>query len=133
MTNQSLLLVDWSALLGGGVVATVAFLALVERLRRTFSTRQELASLAEKVDSLQRLCADLEETSLQAAERSRMVERDQKQQWRRLADQVLRPLQRTTAKLEGVKEAQAGQAATLDQIVQRIDRLDITPGRRSER
>ena len=133
MDTRSLLLLDWSALAGGGFVATVAFLALVERLRRTFSTRQEFSSLAERVDALQRLCAGLEETSIQATERSRIMERDQKEQWKRLTDQVLRPLQRTTTKLEGVKEAQAGHAATLDQIVQRVDRLDATLRNRAER
>lgn len=55
------------------------------------------------------------------------MEREQKHQWERIAEQVIRPLERITDKLEAVGEIQAAQAAALEHILQRLDRIDTGP------
>jgi hypothetical protein len=49
MTSDVVLTLGWTEIAGGGFVLTVAFLALVERLRRTFATRAELKGMRERV------------------------------------------------------------------------------------
>lgn len=47
--------------------------------------------------------------------------------------ELVGPLQRIAEGLERVGEAQAAQAAALERILQRLDRLDPAPGRAAER
>lgn len=116
--------VDISVLVGSGVGVTVLLLALVERLRRTFATRQDLNGLGERLTALQSLYLPLRETVDELRERLATAETEQRHQWERIAEQVIRPLERITDKLEGVAEVQAAQAASLEHIGQRLDRTD---------
>ena len=115
---------DMLALVGGGTAATVLLLALVERLRRTFATRQDLNGLGDRVAALQTLYLQVREGVDDARERIATTEAEQRHQWERIAEQVIRPLERITDKLEGVAEAQAAQAAALEHIGFRLDRAD---------
>jgi hypothetical protein len=94
MIEASALMLDWPAVVGGGFVVSVLFLALVERLRRTFVARAEL-------------------------------------------EQAMRPLDRVTERVEALREMHAAQAAVLEQMLQRLDRLDSAgisgPGRARRR
>lgn len=124
MNSETVLRLEWSALLGGGAVASVLLLALVERLRRTFATREELNGLGDKFNALQSLYLQVRETADEARSRAIANQAEQKQQWERIAEQVIRPLERITEKLEAVGEAQAAQASTLEYIGKRLDRAD---------
>lgn len=118
---------DVSALLGSGFAASVLLLALVEWLRRTFATRQELNGVRESLQALQSLYLQVRETADEARSRASAAQAEQKHRWERIAEQVIRPLERITDKLEGVAEIQAAQAAALDQIGRRLDRADNQP------
>lgn len=124
VSSDSVLRLEWSALLGSGFVISVLLLALVERLRRTFATREELNGVGEKFQALQSLYLQVRETADEARARATAAQAEQKNQWERIAEQVIRPLERITEKLEGVAETQAAQAAALDQIGRRLDRAD---------
>jgi biopolymer transport protein ExbB/TolQ len=119
------LTLDLPVVLGTG--ATVLLLALVERLRRTFATREELNGVGDRVNALQTLYLQVREAADDARQRIAAAEAEQRHQWERIAEQVIRPLERITDKLEGVAEAQAAQAAIMEQIGRRLDRADATP------
>lgn len=108
-------------------------LALVERLRRTFATRQDLNGLGDRLTALQSLYLPLRETADELRERLVASEAEQRHQWERIAVQVIRPLERITDKLEGVAEVQAAQTASLEHIGQRLDRTDAQGGVRPTR
>jgi hypothetical protein len=120
--------VDVSTLVGSGIGATVLLLALVERLRRTFATRQDLNGFGERLSALQSLYIQVRESADDARERVGATEAEQRHQWERIAEQVIRPLERITDKLENVAEAQAAQAAALQHIGIRLDRADSAAG-----
>jgi hypothetical protein len=121
---------DVSTLVGSGFVARVLLLALVERLRRTFVSQQELSGLDDRLKALQGHYLQVRETADEARERARANQAEQEHQWERIAEQVIRPLERITERLEAVCEAQAAQAAALDFIGKRLDEAD---GRRKPR
>jgi hypothetical protein len=116
--------IELPELLGGGTAATVIMLALVEWLRRTFATRHDLNGMGDRVAALQSLYLQVRESADEARERSTAVEAEQRHQWERIAEQVIRPLERITEKLEGVAEGQAAQASALEHIGLRLDRSD---------
>ncbi len=116
--------VDVPMLVGSGTAATVLLLALVERLRRTFATRQELNGFGDRLMAMQSLYLQVREGVDEARERIAATEAEQRHQWERIAEQVIRPLERITDKLEGVAEVQAAQAAALEHIGARLDRAD---------
>lgn len=124
MDSDAVLTLDWPAIAGSGFVLSVLFLALVERLRRTFASRADLDELNDKLTALQSLYLQAREAADLARELATAVERDQRHQWERIAEQVIRPLERITDKLEAVGEVQAAQAAALEHILQRMDRID---------
>ena len=124
MSRDAVFSLDWAAVAGSGFVVTVLLLALVERLRRTFAARQDLDGVGTRVNALQALYLQTREAADEARERSAVAEREQLRQWERVADQVIRPLERVTEKLEAVSEIQAAQAATLEQLGRRLDRTD---------
>jgi hypothetical protein len=115
---------DWPVITGSGFVVTVLFLALVERLRRTFASQSDLNGVGERVNALQTLVIQLREGLDENRERVVAVETEQKHQWERVAEQVIRPLERITEKLETVTEAQAAQAAALEHIGRWLDRIN---------
>jgi hypothetical protein len=94
MTSEVVLTLGWTEIAGSGFAVTVALLALVERLRRTFATRAELKGMRER---------------------------------------VIRPLERVTDKLETVGEVQAAHAVALENVLQRLDRIEAAPARGKSR
>ncbi len=128
MNTQGIVTLDWSAIVGSGFVVGVLFLALVERLRRTFASRQELNGLGEKFSALQSLYLQVRETADEARERALSTQTEQRHQWERVAEQVIRPLERITERLDSVCAAQAAQAATLDHIGRRLDQAEELRG-----
>jgi len=121
---------DWPALVGSGFAASVLLMALVERLRRTFATRQDLNGLGDRLNDLQQAWVQVRDTAESAQDLAERVQADQKNQWMRVAEQVIRPLERITEKLEAVSVAQASQAAALEQISRRLDGTERRgPGR----
>lgn len=115
---------DWPALVGSGLVTTVIFLALVERLRRTFATQVDLNGLGDRVNAMQTLYIQLRESNDEFRTRLATLESEQKHQWERVAELVIRPLERITEKLEVVSEIQVAQKSTLEHIEKRLDRTD---------
>jgi len=124
VSNLSEWTVDVPTLAGSGFALGVLLLALVERLRRTFATRQELNGVGDRLNALQSLYLQVREAADEARERVGATEAEQKHQWERIAEQVIRPLERITEKLEATSEAHAAQAAVLEQIGKRLDRTD---------
>lgn len=129
VSSDTALSIDWPALAGSGFVATVLLLALVERLRRTFATRQELNGFGDRLNALQSLYIQVREAADEARDQANACRAEQRHQWERVADQVIKPLERITEKLEGVSEIQAAQTATLEHIGKWLDRH---PGSREE-
>ncbi len=122
---------DWPAIAGSGFVVSILMLALVERLRRTFATRQEVDGLAKRLSALQSLYLQAREAANQAREQALAVGTEQRHQAERIAEQVIRPLGRIAEKLESLSEAQIVQASTLDQVCKRLDQAEsVRPLRR---
>ncbi len=63
-----------SALLGSSMGIAVMFLALVEGLRRTFATRQDLHGLAQRMAAMERACRQAHATAEEARERARIAQ-----------------------------------------------------------
>ncbi|MBW3630042.1 MAG: hypothetical protein KY464_12185 [Gemmatimonadetes bacterium] len=128
--------VDVSTLLGSGFAASVLLLALVERLRRTFVTRQELTGLEGKFHALESLYLQVRDAA--DANRDQLVEirTEQRHHWERTAEHVIKPLGRMAERLDEIGGAQASQASTLEHIGRRLDRVEEslhsapTPARR---
>jgi len=121
---------------GISTAATVLFLAMVERLRRTFATRHEMNGLGERLTALHTLYVQVRESADEARERAVAAETEQRRQWERITEHVVRPLDRITEKLEGVAEGQAAQAAALEHLAARADHWrngDDPPPKRSKR
>jgi len=115
---------EMATFVGAGTFATVLLLALVERLRRTFATRQDLNGVGEKLTAFQTLYVQVRESVDAARDRIAAAEAEQHHRWEQINQQVIRPLQRVTDKLEGVLEVQAAQGAALEHIRERLDRAD---------
>ena len=128
VSDTPLYTIHWSDVVGGGLVGSILLLALVERLRRVFATRADLNGLGDRVNVLHATHTQLRESVDEARERLSMVENEQRHHLERVAAQVIRPLERITEKLENVMEAQAAQAASLEHIVKRLDRMDVRKG-----
>lgn len=73
-----------SALLGSSVGIAVMFLALVEGLRRTFATRQDLHGLAQRMAAMEAICLQARATAEEARERARITQALLEQTERRL-------------------------------------------------
>jgi acyl-CoA reductase-like NAD-dependent aldehyde dehydrogenase len=130
--TEAVLTLSWQTIAGSGFVATVLLLALVERLRRTFATRQELNGLGDRMNALQSLYLQVREAADEARDRAVSAQAEQKHQWERVAEQVIRPLERITEKLESVSEIQAAQTASLEHIGRWLDRTN-TPNQLTRR
>ena len=72
------------ALFDTSVAIAVAFLALVEGLRRTFATRQDLHGIAQRIAALEALCMQAQLTADEARERARIAQALLEQMERRL-------------------------------------------------
>ncbi len=127
MTSDVVLTLGWPEIAGSGFALTMSFLALVERLRRTFATRADLNGVGERFTALESLYLQVREAADEARERAGSVEIAQRHQWERVAELVIRPLEKITDKLEVVGEAQAAHAVALENILQRLDRIDEVP------
>lgn len=121
MMSTPILTLDWPAIAGGGFVASVLFLALVERLRRTFVSRDELVVLMKKLDTMQGLYLQVREAAEDARARAATLQAEQERQWERVAEQVVAPLYRITERLDAVCEAQAAHATALDYLGKRLE------------
>ncbi len=119
---------DWSAIAGSGIVISALTRALVEQLRQTFASRQELNSLGERLSALENHCLQMRETANENREQVHTAEREQRQQWERIAEQVIGPLGRITERLEALSAAQAAQATLLDQLCKRLDQAEVYCG-----
>jgi hypothetical protein len=128
MILQAILELDWSMIAGSGFVVGVLCLALVERLRRTFATRQELDGLREKYRKLDELYRGVLGAAGAAHQQAVAVQVEQKHQAERIAEQVVRPLERITGKLDVMSEVQATQSLVLEYLERRLDRLEATAG-----
>lgn len=118
---------DWPAVAGGGFVVGVLFLALVERLRRTFATRQELNGLGERLNGLQTLYVQLRDAMDEGRDQvmeARAEQRHQAERMGRLAEQIGRPFERLTEKLEALAAVQVAQNAALEQAERRLARVE---------
>jgi hypothetical protein len=115
---------DLSVLIGSGFGVSVLLLALVEWLRRTFATRADLDRVAAKCTALESLFLQVREAADEARERASALQAEQKHQWERIAEQVIRPLERITKRLDSVCEAQAIQSTALAYLTKRFDQAD---------
>jgi hypothetical protein len=113
---------DWTMVAGSGFVAAVLLAALVERLRRTFVTRRELATLARRLGELEARHARLRDAAEEARGELGELRADQRHQWERVNERAIRPLERATEKLQAMGEIQAAQAVILDELSRRVHR-----------
>ena len=124
---------EWSTIAGSGFVVGVAFLALVERLRRTFATRQELNGMGKRFNAMETLYVQLRDAVDEARDQAlemRAEQRNQAERIGRVVEQMTRPLERATEKLEALGGVQASQSTTLEHLERRLARVEecITPG-----
>ena len=113
---------DWSAVVGSGFVVAVLMLALVERLRRTFATKDELNGFGQRVNNLEHLYHEVREMLEDARNVVRGLESEQRHYSDRLNRQVIEPLQRITVKLEELAEAQISHGVAVKHIERWLDR-----------
>ena len=121
--NNPVLSLDWSALVGSGFVAAVLLLALVERLRSTFATKDDLAAVERKLHELQQRYTEVRQAADEANATATAIQGEQKHQWELVNRQVIEPLARITDKLEDLGQTQIGQAATLAQLDKWLERV----------
>lgn len=124
MNSHTALALDWSAVAGSGFVMSVLLLALVEKLRRTFATQHDLNGLGEKFNALENLYIQVRESADEARAGVGAIRAEQRHQWERINEQVIRPLERITEKLEDLGETQVAQKATLEHLGRWLDRGD---------
>jgi hypothetical protein len=120
--KQQMLTLDWSTVLGGGFVITVLLLALVERLRRTFATKDQLNGFGHRVNELTGLYQQVREAVDDARDAVRSLEAEQRHQTDRLNRQVIDPLERISIKLQELTKSQIEQASAVKHIERWIDR-----------
>lgn len=119
---------DWSTIAGSGFVMSVLLLALVERLRRTFATRDDLNGLGQKFSALEDLYIQVREATDEARAEIREVRTEQRHQWERINTQVIQPLERITLHLKELSETQAVQTAALKHLDRWLDRVEERHG-----
>lgn len=110
----------------GGAAASVLVLALVERLRRTFATRQDLDALGERLRALEGACREAREAAAEVCDRLEETQREHRLHGERLVEQWLRPLERAVERLETAQTSQAAHAALLSQVARRLPPAALT-------
>lgn len=115
--------IDWKTVTGGGFMVGVLFLALVERLRRTFATRQDLNGLGERFTALQNLYVQTREAVDETRDHTLQLRAQGKSQAERI-DGVMDALLRLTEKVDAVAAGQAAHRAALEHIGRRLDRVE---------
>ena len=105
-----------------GTGAVFLLLALMNRLRRVFATLKELNQCSNHLMALQTLYLQVRHTNEHTHERIAAAEAERALQWERTQEQVLRPLERVTEKLEAAVAVQEARAVTLDELSQRMER-----------
>ena len=116
--------VDGSVIAASGLAAAVLLAALVERLRRTFATRHEVAALRRRVEALQKQSSSTRELSLRAYNRAEAMHTELDRERERSNGHVLLPLQRGAAKLESIGEMVASHASTLRHLEGRVGAVE---------
>lgn len=104
----------------GGAAASVLVLALMERLRRTFATRQDLDALGERLRALEGACREAREAAAEVCDRQEAAQREHRLSGERLVEQWLRPLERAVERLEAAQASQATHATLLAQLARRL-------------
>jgi len=123
--------IDWKVLTSGGLFVGVLFLALVERLRRTFATRHDLNGLGERFTALQTLYLQTRESVDEVRDHALQLRAQGKSQVERI-DGVIDALLRLTEKVDQVSAGQAAQRTALEHSGRRLDRVEecLDPQRR---
>jgi hypothetical protein len=116
---------DWSFIVGSGFVVAVLLLALVERLRHTFATKDDLNGLGQRVHALEDRYDQWQRLIEDTRESVRTLESEQRHQVDRVNRQVIDPLQRITTKLEEVAAAQISQAAAVRKVEHWLNNLAL--------
>jgi len=124
MSGYTGLQMDWSVVAGSGFVATVLMLALVERLRRVFATKQDLNGLGQKFNALETLYIQVREAADDARSGVVTIRTEQRVLSERITEQVIRPLERLSQKVEDLNEAQVRQATALEHLDRALTRND---------
>lgn len=120
MHSDLSLALNGTTIAAGGVAASVLLLALVERLRRTFATRQDLDALGERLRALEGACREAREAAEEVCDRLGETQREHRLHGERLVEQWLRPLERAVERLEAAQTGQAAHAALLSQLARRF-------------
>lgn len=116
MSESAGLHLDWSAVVGSGFVVTVLILALIERLRRVFATKQDLNGLGQKFNALETLYIQVREATDSARADIAGIRAEQRMLAERVTEQVIRPLERLSQKVKEVSEAQVRQATAFEHL-----------------
>lgn len=124
MSGYTGLHLNWSAVAGSGFVATVLMLALVERLRRVFATKHDLNGLGQKFSALETLYIQVREAADDARAGVAAIRTEQRVLSERITEQVIRPLERLSQKVEDLSEAQVRQATALEHLDRALTRGD---------
>jgi len=115
---------DWETVASSGFVVGVLFLALVERLRRTFATKQDLNGLGQKFNALENLYIQVRDAVDEARDHTIEVRAEQRAQAERIDEGVIATLIRLTEKVDQLAEGLAGQRAAVEHIGRRLDRVE---------
>lgn len=129
MSESAGIHLDWSAVAGSGFVITVLILALVERLRRVFATKQDLNGLGQKFNALETLYIQVREATDSVRADVASIRAEQRMLAERITEQVIRPLERLSQKVEEVSETQVRHATALEHLDRAMTRgAEARPG-----
>lgn len=142
MSEEAIVTILVSALvgsvIGGGSTILVIRLALTESLRKTFATIEATDTIESDIDNLGKRVNQVEifahgasDAAADAVARTRELERMQQEQWNRISDHIIRPIEIIGEKLERITSAQSelagtqrAQQETMKALAATIDRLE---------
>lgn len=116
--------------IGGGAISAWWLKGLKEHLRTTFATLTDLNNMGSRVNGIESVAIGARESGDDAQAHIQRLELVQSQQWERIAEHVIKPLEQISLRMEQLAQTQAVQTNTLEFFAKEIERQRSSPRRR---
>lgn len=116
----------FGGIVGGGVIWKFGMNALVNELRQTFATKDDLSEQEARLDAHEQAIALNKESVDQTNQRFAIMEERNHQQWERvtekLSEQIIKPLEKITDRMETISQQLAGHAREFEHVWRELER-----------